>query len=296
MNIENILKNDNVELLKTYCRRNPDLSINLNLTFFDFLDINVDNVSIIHAACAYGSLKCFNYLQSIDFPLDNTSGSYLYPFHYAIIGNNPEIINALEQYPNSYDLGDEMNSKSFLIACYAGNIYLVKKLWCQCQGKLAFFTRNPFQCAAYKGSEEVVKFLSSIGMLINEMGGSRYPLDIALSNNISIVIPLIRAGANPNVILHSKELLFFRIVRKGCIDIMKQLLEEKLVDPNLADEFGWTSLFFGVESGSIEMCKLLIDYGANIMALTSNGMDLLSYARKKSQPVLRYLKTLHPQN
>ncbi len=84
--------------------------------------------------------------------------------------------------------------------------------------------------------------------------------------------------------LNSKWCTFLCAVSQNDVDVAKQMME-KDVDPNWEVCFGTgrNSLYLAVQSGNLDMVKLLVSYGADITTPDNSQKSPLDYAREGGQ-------------
>ena len=108
--------------------------------------------------------------------------------------------------------------------------------------------------------EAVIQLLISEGADLEQadVKGLR-PLDYAIGWNQEIIDVIVRAGAKPTLRLAAIS---------GDVATAKQILLSGQ-DPNVVGPYGWTALHFACEYGNIEVFKLLVDHGGDVLA----GLD-----------------------
>jgi ankyrin repeat protein len=68
-------------------------------------------------------------------------------------------------------------------------------------------------------------------------------------------------------------------------------------DPNHKDANGQTALFYAAGEGKVEMCRLLADKGANLLATDKNKERAMHYAKRGGhRPVLDFLNSFARQD
>merc|ERR1712096_97353 len=72
-------------------------------------------------------------------------------------------------------------------------------------------------------------------------------------------------------------------------ECFERILEEKIVDVNLADEYGRTALHYAAEFGRNEMCDALLKRGANVNAKDTIGRTPLIVAVHNSAECVKIL-------
>lgn len=79
----------------------------------------------------------------------------------------------------------------------------------------------------------------------------------------------------------------------NCLDACNYIITKKLIDINLPTLSGYTPLLLAASSADIGLVKLLVNNGANILATSHTGKNILYYAQNnQNEGVTKYLTTL----
>jgi ankyrin repeat protein len=99
-----------------------------------------------------------------------------------------------------------------------------------------------------------------------------HPLQIAiLRNNAEMAATLIEMGADPFIVDRNGDTLLFHAVTAGSTNMVKLLLEQGLEVNVVTSEFTSGPLSVAARDGSVEIGKLLIEYGADVEMPDQNG-------------------------
>jgi ankyrin repeat protein len=70
------------------------------------------------------------------------------------------------------------------------------------------------------------------------------------------------------------------VIKRGDEEALRTALDQHL-DPNLTNQNGWSLLMLAAVEGSVPLGQLLIEKGANLVALNAKGDTPLSIATQK---------------
>lgn len=139
--------------------------------------------------------------------------------------------------------------------------------------------RTCLHIASGLGHADIVRFLIQNGANVNvkdRFGGT--PLDDAVRHGQDAITPILKsAGAAIPSTLFEIELI--QACAKGDVTAVGRLLRNG-VSPNCADYDGRSPLHLAVDSKSFELCKTLIEFGANVAAQDRFGGSPLSDAQR----------------
>ncbi|CAI2326543.1 unnamed protein product [Caenorhabditis sp. 36 PRJEB53466] len=83
---------------------------------------------------------------------------------------------------------------------------------------------------------------------------------------------------------------FLKAAKDGSLEEIERLLREKKVPIDLPDFYGWTATMCAAAEGNFEVCRLLLEKGAEPGVRDSRGRGILDIAREKGQN--RFVKQL----
>ncbi len=137
---------------------------------------------------------------------------------------------------------------------------------------------TPLHIAARQNNEDIINLLIFYRANVNVQNSiGETPLHIAIKqDNENITESLISNGAN----IDNKLDLLRKFTDKGCIKVVKLLIDNKGIDLNAKDENnkGNTLLHVAAEKNHEDIARLLIENGADIDAQNNNGYLPLDYA------------------
>jgi ankyrin repeat protein len=127
-----------------------------------------------------------------------------------------------------------------------------------------------------EGMLEMVAFLGSVGVDMNQASGGYTPLYWAVEqDDAALAKALLEAGADPNTKAGNQQVPLNASASNP--EIMRLLLEAG-ADPNLTNRWGENALYNAIEYASTDDLKLLIDAGADLNHTTDGGQTPLGRA------------------
>ena len=201
-----------------------------------------------------------------------------------------KILRLLQENPEVLDQQDETGTSGLLLIAYSGmpSVFEMAKSL-----KKTFSFHEAIVC----GKMEQVKELHKDGSNgIDEYSGDGFtPVSLAaFFDQTEIAIWLLEQGADPN--LHatnaSKVNALHAAVAKGNVELCK-LLIQKGADVNAPQMQQVTALHSAAHRGNLELVQLLVQNGADVNLKMENGDTALSIAQRDShKEVAVYLSSL----
>lgn len=158
--------------------------------------------------------------------------------------------------------------------------------------------RTPLQVWISQGGAVTVESLNmfiSKGANLNVKDGdeSNLALEATRRNNSQLVSFLVEErGVEPNGANKYGWTALHEAAKAGNVDLMGLFLEKK-ASLEKANEHGWTALHVASSVGQLEAVKFLIEHGANVNALSMKNETALKVAvNRKQYEVVRYYVTL----
>lgn len=139
---------------------------------------------------------------------------------------------------------------------------------------------GPLLAAATSGNEDIVRLLLDHGANVETSNAdNEAPLICAstIETGLECVKLLIAAGADVNRGDNDNRAPFHRATQNGCIEVSKTLLAAG-ADINATCEDGWTALACCIFWNTHESIELLLDRGADTLAVTDSGESILHLA------------------
>ena len=276
--------------------------------------IHSDSVSLAQFAAFYGSLKCFKYILLNDVTLDDdickfavAGGNieiihileqkecqFKYPcFYTSIQYHRNDIADWLLLHYNCEEVSlidclnifneeafvfflencKDVNAQDYLaFSCYTGNYYVINALLKH--GANIHQGKNPAIInACYKGYLVIVKLLLENGANINQMGDLNTPLSTACERSRRDVVKfLVEKGADVNLLEKHKRSPLSISCSQGDVESVRVLLDHGALIDNGAEY----PLINASTNGSLEIVKMLVEKGADVNKLDSNGNTPLS--------------------
>lgn len=235
-----------IEMLKSYHKPHEVISI-INSP-------DICNITPIHWA-AYNCNLYLVYVLTLNGAILNSRNNFLStPLHQACFNGNRAIIDFFVRTSTSPNLQDCYGKTPLHIACITQNIVAVESLL-----KIAATDLNipdnslltPLHLACINNNYSIVKLLLNRGANVNVLDKElSTPLHFACKNgNINITIAIVKR--------------FILTKRTASLSSLKKLISSYV---NRNDIHNSTSLHYAVASGNYELCKILVDYGANLYA------------------------------
>ncbi|KAL9076029.1 MAG: hypothetical protein Q9157_003808 [Trypethelium eluteriae] len=158
---------------------------------------------------------------------------------------------------------------------------------------------TPLCLAVDNRNEDLVELLLSRGAEVNCEASSDYTLFIAAQDDSSILRLLLEKGADPDTCTNAGLTPLMSAARNSCVHAVRMLLEHNAtldleVSRNDQDNPGWTAMSFAVESGHVDIVRLLGDAGANLNHRTGEGLHPIHQAREGEtlRALLEYRKRI----
>jgi ankyrin repeat protein len=134
--------------------------------------------------------------------------------------------------------------------------------------------QTPLWIASREGFDTMVELLLEYNAdtkIAASDDGNLTPLCIAMLNgHLFIVRMLLKSGANPNIEIDNRTLLFFAVENDDCD--LAQLLLTKGAEIDVVDYAGYTPLLRAVRDQRLNMVELLLNHNANVNARINNNM------------------------
>lgn len=149
---------------------------------------------------------------------------------------------------------------------------------------------TPLMLACTKTNYETVELLLKYGAFINNVNKDGWsPLHLASrAGNAEIVKLLIDCGADVNKVTKNERTALHTACLHANLLVAKELLENTALETK--DSCGNSPLHECVLSGNIEMCELLVQYGADTSCKNNSGFGLLHLAASQgNDEMIRYL-------
>lgn len=150
--------------------------------------------------------------------------------------------------------------------------------------------------------------VEKITMLINNVNDSQFDINTKiyrgrtllhyaiLGGNYFLIIPLIKAGINPNICDDDYNTPLHLAIIRNEIRSIKELLKTSNLDINASSEFEQTPLHKAVIKGNIEIIKLLINKGADPTLVDEKNQTPLDYAQDEGDlQIINYLSVAMQQ-
>lgn len=81
----------------------------------------------------------------------------------------------------------------------------------------------------------------------------------------------------------------YKAVQRKHEAIVKLLLNDKRVNPNFGDNYGWTPLIQAAWDGNVVVVRMLLEAGVDVGVVNTRGFTALDYARSRSHGAVERL-------
>ena len=279
--IVELIKNDNIKDFITYFEQNSNINSQVLIKSDDpFLNHNPNLISL---SSYFGSVNIFKFLlqNDVDYTATDSLGRSF--IHYAASGGSIEIFDILDSIGIDFSLVDNENNNILHFSTEKGHLHILIRFFLRgfdftSEG---FNGMQPIHIACQKNHLEIVKFLCSQNIPINVINfEGKTPLHFALKfDNSEILKILIDNFIDLNILIDDIWSPLLYCSRFGLYNNLLILLEK--ISPNQCDEGNWTALHYASENGDINICKLLINKGANVNSITKFNMTPLHLAQNR---------------
>ncbi len=201
----------------------------------------------------------------------------------------------------SVNAQNQYGATALHLAAYFCHTDVVKLLLAH-KPDLALLTENKktaLVLAIGSNHEKAVELLLDAGASIKtaDNGGEESLLEQASFQSDEIIIDLLKYGADLNEKPKFGEPCLDSIIGdvqmdntyKDRLPVIRYLVEDKKIDVNKYDDFGYTPIFYAVHKGLVKTVKYLVSKGAKTDLKSKDGGTVLDYAQKaipyRSQPL-----------
>ena len=256
------------------------------------------NRTPLHYASLEGYIEIVQYLIDAGADVNKGDDGNRSPLHLSVYEGNKTVLEQLIKAGADVNKGDSTDSTPLHYAVYMGNKALVEQLIAAGAdlNKGGDFGRTPLHYATDSGNERVIKYLIDAGSDVNMLNNSNQsPLIIAIEAdevNIDLIKLLIDTGANINFKDSQGDSPLILAGGQEDLELMRVLLNTPNINVNIVDRYGRTALHQAIISSNIEMCRLLIEYGADVNIQDNNGDTPLLKAFKVNEFNLEIVRLL----
>lgn len=189
-------------------------------------------------------------------------------FHEAVKNNDVETASRMIAAGADVNAAyDEYENRSFLDACYSGNLDMVKML-VEAGADVNLPDGSGVVplvrvIVSMHDTDAMLNYLLESGAAVDGKDGSMSsPLHVAVSeNDIKITEQLLESGANPDIVDDEGKNALFGAVENSNEKMILLLLSHG-ADINHEDDDGYTPLSLSCAKGNENLCKLLLENGA----------------------------------
>ena len=241
-------------------------------------NIPTKNLSLLHLAAITDSLEVFIYITKYKKvnPLIQSYDNYN-PLHYACLGNSIEVATYIISHFPDLPSHDTPTKLQYIYLASVGNSPTILKLLFEHGAKL-----NSPKNSLDKPIQVAIRFkhISCLKLLLKysprSMQGSYNdysPLMLAIINNQQDAVSLLlENGADPSVrASDGNTALSLNCFSFQNLNVMK-LLCDSLINVDIPDEInGLSAVHWICQSGSVEICKMILDRGINVNRIDEHG-------------------------
>jgi serine/threonine-protein phosphatase 6 regulatory ankyrin repeat subunit B len=286
-----ILKADDAAKLDE-CVRQGD-NIDQGLTLDGVPSILQSRPTLLQVAAFFGADRCFQLLQMSNASLTSTDEAGRAAVHFASAGGSSVICDALDAAGCDFTALSPGLVSCLHYACEYGRVDLVRR----------FNARNfpldqpdeagllPVHYAARAPTVDVIAYLSEQGCDLDarvRTHGLTTPfLEAYRTGALNVLRFLVTSQVDTDVALAEDRTPLQEAAYRGDSGIVQVLLLSGRLDINHADaKLGWTALHWAAQEGHADVCRLLIERGADVNAVTKNQFSPTLAAANNEHPEL----------
>ncbi|OHT14283.1 hypothetical protein TRFO_15464 [Tritrichomonas foetus] len=248
------------------------------------------NNTALHCAAFSGKVEILKILLEHNYESNLLNKNGELPIHIASIYSNNHIVSFLtEGRLNKCDIKNYMGKTPLSLAVEKNNIDLAEYLIqnCGCDVTVVDNYKNTLLHLAVQNlSGNTAPFLISINLInINNINysGETALLLAAKKGSFDFFVNLLSFGSNPLILdKKGRSVLHYAIISKN-FDLVKFILENKLVYPAQEDANGMTPFHFAVKYGDLTMVQFISQYDISNINNSKNGMAPLHIACKHNK-------------
>lgn len=224
----------------------------------------------------------------------------------AIAYNQTSILKLLLDNKVNLDVYDGGVERLMLLACSVYDGHDMVKLLIDAGIGVNFYDelsakRTPLIHAAYNNNIETVKILIKAGADINFVTpdkGITALCAACMKSNFDMIDTLIKAGADVNAGFIQDEYPILNMVcyapkLSDAEKLVKLLIENGIIRINVGTENNRVPLISAVSRGNYQICKMLIEAGADVNITNSLGLTPLEMAKRQSRKQIYKLLIKH---
>ena len=293
-----IFKTDNVDALSAFLAENHDaIDLKVKLEASDIPRILQHSPPLISLCSFFGSLRCFQLLQSNNANLLLADKKGRLPVHFASAGSL-EVCDMLDSAGADFSLLDNNGKGCIHFACEFGNFDMVQRLWARTfdLNQQTNQSTTPLHFACMTDQEEIVEFLLDKGVDVDPKSSDGVtPLMCALKKGHAGVVKILAARVSLDFDEGDHMTPLMWACKRGYVNVVDVLLEhlthEQIVKAD--EQLGWTALHCAAENGNKEIVQMLLDKDVPINMKTKVGMTATHLAANRKNADARKILEEH---
>jgi ankyrin repeat protein len=286
-----ILKADDATKLDECIRQGDNIDQGLKLE--NVPPILQSRPTLLQIAAFCGADQCFHLLQMSNASLTSTDDQGRAVVHFASAGGSSVICDALDAAGCDFTALSPGRVSCLHYACEYGRIDLVRR-FNACNFALDQPDEAgllPVHYAARAPTVDVIAYLREQGCDLDarvRTHGLTSPfLEAYRTGALEVLRFLVISQVDTDVILAEDRTPLQEAAYHGDDGIVQVLLLSERLNINHADsKLGWTALHWAAQEGHVEVCRLLIERGADVNALTKNQFSPTLAAANNEHPEL----------
>ncbi|XP_067660111.1 putative ankyrin repeat protein RF_0381 [Haliotis asinina] len=233
----------------------------------DVPQVGNNKETILHVSCVGGNVEIIKYLLRHDIVgIDSLDADGWTPVMHAVNAGHKQVFDLLVEAGADLSPVTDENESILHLACGGGNIEIIR----------------------YLVKHTIVDIDS------RDDGGFTPVMHAAMDKSKDVFSLLVEGGADLSLLGENNEKILHLACSYDSVEIVKQLLTQKLVDINSRDGDGCTSAMIAAREGHEAVFNLLVEHEADLTITTDAGDNILHMACKGGNVhIVKYVSTRH---
>lgn len=245
------------------------------IEYFEKRETNVNATigqkkSLLHKACESGYFELVEALLNNERDINAKTSNNLTPLHIASLFGHHKIVKLLLQRNAEIDCKSTSESTPLFYACFGGHKKCVELLL-QAKADTNLGPDTPLTIASGCGHKEIVELLLENGVTVVDRN-SRALFEAAFNGFEEIVEVLLKfdVGVSVDDRFEDGHTALHAAAQNGHIEVVRKLMEYKANIEAVTNE-GHTALFAAAHKGYANIVRVFLDYKSNPNKVSSNG-------------------------